>query len=317
MKILSPKIIPKNANIQSILASSKLRLIRLVLNNPVRKKAQSILLETKEATLQGFYTEKKAAETLFILFHGWEGSANSTYIQLLANSLYKHKNASIFRLNFRDHGDTHHLNKDIFHSCRLTEVLLSVKKIIQKFPHKNIILCGFSLGGNFSLRVAEKAYEYGIDIDKVFAISPPLNPKNSMLAIEKSSFYANYFMHKWQRSLAKKAKVFPEYFDDDQYKTIKTLEKLTDLLIIGHSDYNNTDEYFQGYQITEKILKNIKIPCHIITAWDDPVIPFADFMVADKKQSIQLVTCKHGGHCGFVNVWTMHSWIEDYIQENT
>ena len=317
MKLVSPKITPKNKHAQSILASSKIRLLRLLGNNPVNKNAKSVLLESEIAILQGFYSGNNNADTLYILFHGWEGSANSTYIQLLANSLYKNKQASVFRLNFRDHGATHHLNKEIFHSCRLTEVVLSVKKIIQQFPHKNIVLCGFSLGGNFALRVAEKAYEYKIRINKVFAISPPLNPKNSMIAIQSSAFYSKYFMHKWQKSLAKKAKVFPQYFDDNQYKSIKSLEKLTDLLIIRHSDYNSTDEYFHGYKITADTLKNIKIPCHIIAAWDDPVIPFADFMVTEKKPNINLVTSKFGGHCGFINIWTMQSWIEKYIAENT
>ncbi len=317
MKIINPKITPKNRHIQSVLASSKLRLLRLVGNNIIKKKQQSVILENKEAKLQGFYTKNDQADTLFILIHGWEGSAHSTYIQLLANHLYKKNKTSVFRLNLRDHGDTHHLNKEIFHSCRLTEVVLAVKEIIQLYPHQKINLCGFSLGGNFCLRVAEKADEYDLPLHKVFAISPPINPKNSMLAIEKSSFYANYFMHKWQRSLAKKAKIYPQYFDDNQYKTTKSLQKLTDLLIIRHSDYNSIDEYFSGYQITTERLKNIKVPCHIITAWDDPVIPFADFMVADKKQHIHLITCKYGGHCGFINGWTMQSWVEHYITDKS
>jgi len=317
MIICDPGIRPKNKHLQSILASSKIRLWRLRKDNPVVRQAKEVILQTKEAKLQGFYTANKNKTNLYILLHGWEGSAQSTYIQLLANSLYTEKQASIFRLNFRDHGETHHLNEELFHSCRLDEVLQAVKQISEKYPHKNLYLCGFSLGANFSLRVAAKAYSLGVQLTMVFAVSPPVNPKNSMKSIEKSSLYANYFMKKWKKSLSIKQKIFPKNFDGHQYKSIKSLDKLTEILIVKHSDYNSTDEYFAAYQITQEIIDQIKTPCHVLTSWDDPVIPIEDFKILQDKKNIQLVTTKQGGHCGFINSWKMHSWIEQYIIKNS
>jgi hypothetical protein len=313
MIICNPGIKFKNKHIQSILASSKLRLLKLRKNNPIKQHSKEQILETDDAKLQGFFSRNKDSQKMFILIHGWEGSADSTYIQLLANSLYTKGNASIFRLNFRDHGETHHLNKDIFHSCRLNEIVQAVQQIIHKFPHKNIYLCGFSLGGNFSLRVASKAYSENIKLSKVFAISPPINPKKSMIAIEKSGLYSKYFMRKWQKSLEKKQRVYPKSFSNSHYKKIKSLDKLTEMLIIQHTEYDTTDQYFQGYQITDEIVDQIKTPTHIITSWDDPVIPFEDFEFLENKQNIKLVTTKHGGHCGFINSWKLNSWVEQYI----
>jgi predicted alpha/beta-fold hydrolase len=319
MIICNPGIKPKNKHLQSILASSKIRLLRLQRSNPVKEFSKQELIKTAEATLEGFYTanKKQNNEKLYILLHGWEGSVNSTYIQLLANTLYKEKEASIFRLNFRDHGETHHLNKGLFHSCRLSEIVDSIKTVTDKYPHKKIYLCGFSLGGNFCLRVAAKADEKKIKLTQIFAVSPPINPKNSMKAIEASSMYNAYFIKKWQKSLSKKQQLHPEIFDSYQFKQIKSLDKLTEVLIISHSAYNTTDEYFEGYQITDEIIDNINIPCHVITSWDDPVIPFKDYLTLEKKQNIKLVTTKHGGHCGFINSWTLHSWIEQYIVKNS
>lgn len=316
MIICNPGIKPKNRHLQSILASSKIRLLRLKNNNPLKTLSKQVILNTTDAKLEGFYTNNNS-DDLFILLHGWEGSSQSTYIQLLANTLFEKKKASIFRLNFRDHGDTHHFNEDLFHSCRLLEIVEAINQIIELYPHKNVYLCGFSLGANFSLRVAAKAYSQGIKLTKVFAISPPINPKNSMLAIEKSSLYSKYFMKKWQRSLAKKQLAHPANFEDYKYKQVKSLDKLTQMLIIKHSEYASTDEYFDAYRITEEIINEIKIPCHVLTSWDDPVIPFEDFMVLEKKQNIKLVTTKHGGHCGFINSWKMTSWVEQYIIENS
>lgn len=317
MIICEPGIKPKNKHLQSLLASSKIRLWKLRKNNPVLQKEKEEIIQTKEALLQGFYTANEKADDLYILLHGWEGSAQSTYIQTLSNTLYKEKNASIYRLNFRDHGDTHHLNKDLFHSCRLNEVVQAIKHISKEYPYKNLFICGFSLGANFSLRVAAFADRAKIPLKSVFAVSPPINPKNSMISIEKSHLYSNYFLKKWKKSLAKKQALYPESFDTNQYKSIKSLEKLTEMLILKHSDYNSTDEYFAGYQITQKILDQIKTPCHVITAWDDPVIPFDDFKLLQNQTNIQLVTTKQGGHCGFINSWNLNSWIEHYIIKNS
>lgn len=316
MLICNPGIKPKNRHLQSFLASSKIRLLRLKKYDPIAILSKEIMLATADANLQGYFTKNNNSDNLYILLHGWEGSVNSTYIRLLADTLFKQKKASIFRLNFRDHGDTHHLNEDLFHSCRLNEVVDAIKLITEKFPHKKIYLCGFSLGGNFSLRVAAKVYKQGIKITKVFAISPPINPKNSMLAIEKSTIYSNYFMKKWQKSLRKKHKLYPKLMEEYDYKNVVSLDKLTRLLIVEHLDYKTTDEYFADYQITEDILEQIKIPCDVLASWDDPVIPIDDFLVLEKKQNIKLVTTKFGGHCGFINSWKMNSWIEQYIIEN-
>jgi len=317
MIICDPDIKPKNKHLQSILASSKIRLLRLRRNNPVNNQSTHIILDTNDAKLEGYYTNKSNSQNLYIILHGWEGSANSTYIQLLANTLHKDKKASIFRLNFRDHGETHHLNEDLFHSCRLDEIVEAVKQITENYPHKNVYLCGFSLGANFSLRVASKAYKEGFKLKKIFAVSPPIVPKNSMIAIEKSFLYSTYFMRKWQKSLRKKQLHFPHNFKDDKYKKIKSLEVLTQAMIINHSEYESVDEYFADYQITDNIINNIKVPCDVITAMDDPVIPYSDFDILENKKNINLITTKEGGHCGFINSWKLTSWIEQYIVENS
>ena len=59
----------------------------------------------------------------------------------------------VFRLNFRDHGDTHHLNPGLFHSCRLEEVVHALADLQDRLQARRWCLAGFSLGGNFSLRV--------------------------------------------------------------------------------------------------------------------------------------------------------------------
>jgi predicted alpha/beta-fold hydrolase len=69
-----------------------------------------------------------AGRRVAILLHGWEGSAEATYVLSLGSLLLSH-GFDVVRLNLRDHGATHHLNREIFHSCRLPEVVGAVRAL--------------------------------------------------------------------------------------------------------------------------------------------------------------------------------------------
>jgi len=132
-----------------------------------------------------------------VLLHGWEGSVNSSYILANWARLYQ-AGFDVFRLNFRDHGDTHHLNPGIFHSCRLDEVINALRDLQDRLQAGPWFLAGYSLGGNFSLRVALNAEQAGLNLAQVVAICPVINPANAMSAMEQGlRFYEWYFERKW------------------------------------------------------------------------------------------------------------------------
>jgi predicted alpha/beta-fold hydrolase len=104
----------RNGHVQTILASSPFRAWG---KNPMCDAAREMIIKTPEGVrLQGYYScqESKTAVGLVILLHGWEGSVDSTYITCTGKALYR-RGYDIFRLNFRDHGDSHHLNPGIFY----------------------------------------------------------------------------------------------------------------------------------------------------------------------------------------------------------
>ena len=67
-----------------------------------------------------------------LLLHGWEGSAESSYMRQTAARLLE-RGFATFRLNFRDHGDSHHLNEAIFHSNRIEEVVFAARDVARRF----------------------------------------------------------------------------------------------------------------------------------------------------------------------------------------
>ena len=110
----------RSGHVQTMLSSSGVR--RLLLP----KRAQTVLQGSEPVVvnggdgvrLTGAYTAQRthsSSRGLAVLFHGWEGSVDSTYV-LQTGSRLLADGWDIFRLNFRDHGDSHHLNEALFHS---------------------------------------------------------------------------------------------------------------------------------------------------------------------------------------------------------
>lgn len=249
------------------------------------------------------------APTMAILIHGWEGSAESLYMLSLTAALLA-EGIDVFRLNLPDHGDTHHLNEGIFNSTMVPEVLSGLEDLQRRYPSKSYSLIGFSLGGNFALRVAARALERRIDLDRAIAFCPVLHAQrsNKVLNSRSNFVYGQYFVHRWKRSLRKKLEYFPKYQYGDQLATMKSLDEMNQRLIPNYTEFNDVDRYFEAYAITGSVLAETSCPCFLHFAKDDMMIPWHDIEHLAENPSLDVTLTEHGGHCGFISNWRFDSW---------
>lgn len=250
---------------------------------------------------------------LVILLHGWEGSSDSLYVLSLGSELFA-RGCDVFRLNFRDHGGSHHLNPELFHSCRLPEVVGAVHSLQRQHPDQRITLAGFSLGGNFALRVAAQAAVAGLRLEQVFAVCPVLSPHSTMVAMERSlQIYQHYFIEKWRRSLRLKQQLFPQLYDLRAILAERSLRTMTSLLVERYSEFPDLDAYLHGYAIVGEVLARLEVPSHVLIALDDPIIPAADLRDLARTRHLDIVPTPHGGHCGFMEGLRSASWADRQI----
>lgn len=253
------------------------------------------------------------APALVILLHGWEGSVDSNYLLSTALALDA-AGFETFRLNLRDHGPTHHLNEGLFHSCRLAEVVDVVAQIRAAHGAGPVFLIGFSLGGNFTLRVARVAPDYGFQLTRAVAVSPVIRPRHVLDALEDGwPVYHHYFIHKWRRSLRIKQALFPQTYELSQWLRLNTLRAQTEWLVEHLTPFPSLDAYLEGYSIAGDYLAGLETPSLIITAVDDPIIPVSDFHDLPRGPMLDIELLEHGGHCGFIDSWRMDSWIEQRL----
>ena len=307
-----------NAHVQSLLASSGLRRAAARMRFPDMHAASSeVILDCGDGVrLQGFHSVQSAlpqARGLAVLLHGWEGSVQSSYLLVSAGRLLA-AGFDVFRLHFRDHGDTHHLNEGLFHSCRIDEVVGAVRAVQQRYTPRRLVVAGFSLGGNFALRVALRAPAAGIELAHAFAVCPPLDPAASLRQIEIAPWmYERYFIAKWVESLRRKQALFPQRYDFAEWLKRPTLRDLTARMVAGYTSYPTLEDYFNGYSIAGDRLAGLAVPTTIVTSSDDPVIPVGDYHGLRLPGCAEMILTDHGGHCGFIEDWRLKSWIEDLL----
>lgn len=306
----------RNRHVQSVLASLRLRL-RLQRARGTRLEASARPCELNcgdGVRLKGFHSPhtSTSARGLVVLIHGWEGCHQSVYLHSMASALYAH-GFDIFRLNLRDHGGTYHLNRGVFHSGLLDETLAGVRDVMRRFGNGlDLYLVGFSLGGNFALRMARYGPARGVTPRHTVAISPMISPRESLSYLDDSALiYRRYFLRKWRASLDAKSRAFPGEYDFSTARGMTRFSEINRHLAENFTPYATYQDYLDTYTLSADLFAGLETQVTIFAAEDDPIVPASNFLpLRDASHRLQVVLTRHGGHCGFVQNWRLESWAE-------
>ncbi|MBL6751520.1 MAG: alpha/beta fold hydrolase [Nevskia sp.] len=300
--------------LQSVLAAKSPRRRRWRrAGNRMEAAAQPQVLDCGDGVrLTGFHSRHAAApHGLAVLIHGWEGSHDSMYLYSMACHLYA-QGWNVFRLNLRDHAGTHALNAEPFHSARMDEVLGALRRIRELDGARPWCVTGFSLGGNFALRVGLLGPAAGLAPDLAIGISPSINPGATLEAIDTGpAILRRYFMDKWRKSLRAKQQAWPELYDFAAYRGERRFVDITRRFVADFTGFATAEDYLAAYTLTPAMLMRAPAPLAVVTAQDDPVIPFRDFAGLRAQGSvIAFDATRRGGHCGFIENLAMDCWAE-------
>ncbi len=313
-----PNPLVRNPHVQTMLASAQ-----QILPFDINTHSREIVLNLSAdggTRLQGFYSPQPAAppKGLVVMFHGWLGSANSSYNRAVGGDLFQ-RGYSVFRLNLRDHGGTEAWNEAPFHGARLEEVVQAVTAVGKLEPDTPLYVLGYSMGGNFALRVALHASQSPIpSLRHVIAVSPSIDPKATVEAIDTSfPLYSFYFGKKWHRMIRAKKAAFPHLYSDfDEVLHIKNSYEMGEWFITRYTEFPDSDSYYHSYAVTPAMMKTVTIPTTIITSKDDPIIPIADFepFRTLDNPNFTLSVQPFGGHVAFMDILPIRRWLVDVIE---
>ena len=309
-----------NRHVQTILASVGPRRTRIRKAFAQHQKvAQTVIVSCHDGIrLSGELNlcAAQPASRLVVLIHGWEGSSDSSYMLSMTTRLLV-AGIDVFRLNLRDHGDSHHLNEGIFNSTLVAEVVSGLEDLQTRFKYPENFLVGFSLGGNFALRVAALALNSSLQLSKVIVFCPALHAARSNRELNSLAnyVYGQYFVRKWKKSLLKKLEYFPHYEYRDSLANMKTLDDMNRQLVPIYTPFATMEEYFEAYAITGDVLARTVCPCYLHFSRDDMMIPYQDIELLADNPHLHITLTEKGGHCGFLMNWKLDSWQDVRVLE--
>jgi predicted alpha/beta-fold hydrolase len=241
---------------------------------------------------------------VLVLVHGLEGSSASNYMLGIAEKAYQH-GFHVIRLNQRNCGGTELLTPTLYNSGMSSDYRAVFEELSSNDRFSRIFFAGYSMGGNL---VTKMAGEFGSAVPKallgVAAVCPSINLAACADELERRNnyFYQRHFVAGLMSRYARKVELFPQRYSPDGFGPIRSVRQFDDLITAPHFGYRDAQEYYEAAG-AKCVIDKIRVPMLLITAQDDPFVPFAATRASgvDKNPAIVFRAPKHGGHCGFIS----------------
>ncbi|QOD61496.1 alpha/beta fold hydrolase [Polaribacter haliotis] len=266
------------------------------------------------------------SKTLVLLIHGLEGSSESKYIASNSNYLNS-KGIDTVCFNLRGCSGEDNLLLATYHSGKTEDVEFVVNYLLENYNYKNIVLVGFSLGGNLTLKyLGENNKNLPSEIKGGIATSVPVDIASAEIEMEKlkNKLYMEVFFKTMKNKLLEKAHKFPEYqLDKDKLFKATKFKHLEHLYTVPVFGFKNPRDYWEKAS-SKPYLSKIDRPTLLINAKDDTFLSLDCYprKEALKSEKFFLEIPKYGGHVGFMSSFnaTENNWLEKrigrFIEEN-
>ncbi len=253
------------------------------------------------------YASKKTKK-LVVLLHGLEGSANRPYI-LGSAKAFNNNNIDACAINLRSCSGIQNNLYRSYHSGATEDLETVLKHIITSKSYDTIILKGFSLGGNITLKYLGTAKNIPEQIKAAIAVSVPCFLYGSMLELHKYNnlLYKIKFKRNLLEKLRQKQQLFPDKISDSEINQIKTLKDFDDIYTSKAHGFDNALDYYEKSSSLPH-LKNIDIPTLLINAKNDSFLSPECYpiCIAEKNKNLFLEMPNYGGHVGFFDKKNVH-----------
>ncbi|WP_196893890.1 YheT family hydrolase [Aureivirga marina] len=262
---------------------------------------------------------------LAICIHGLEGSSESKYMKSTIKTLNKHHIDAV-AINLK--GCSGELNHQFsaYHSGMTSDVEDVINHILDNYSYEKIVIIGFSLGGNLTLKYIGERGIINNKIKAAVAVSVPCDLHDSAieLAKTKNRIYMNVFLKTLKAKLIEKARRYPEKnINIEQVEKIKNFYDFDNLYTAPAHGFKDAEDYWKKSSSIH-FLPNIQTPTLLINAQDDSFLSKTcfPFEIAKENPYFFLETPIYGGHVGFNTSfnekkykWSEHRILK-FIQEN-
>lgn len=244
----------------------------------------------------------KQTQTCIIVFHGLEGHAGRPYI-LGTAKIFSESGCDCCAPNYRScSGEANRLFSS-YHSGRTEDVQAVIEHVLSKGQYQNIILKGFSLGGNLVLKYTGEN-QFPHELKATIAISAPVDLEGCMYQLHKprNFVYSTDFLLTLKQKLRNKQPDYPDRISENEIRKIKTLKAYDDYYTARANGFASALDYYQKSS-SRRLLQEIRIPVLLINSANDPFLSESCYPreEAGKTENLFLEIPRYGGHVGFLD----------------
>ena len=255
-----------------------------------------------------------------VMVHGLEGSSESAYMRGLAEKAFV-SGMNVLRVNQRTCGGTEALTPTLYGSGLSGDYRAILEELLGRDRLPALYFAGYSMGGNLVLKMAgELGAAAPPELRGVCAVCPTMELEACVEAIEGpgNALYQWNFVRGLKARMRRKARLFPGCFPLDGLERLRTLREFDDAITAPHFGYRDAADYYYRASAC-RVVRQVAVPALILTAQDDPVVPFRIFEGPEVRgnRQITLLAPEHGGHCTFISRWAgwERFWAEARVVE--
>jgi len=249
-------------------------------------------------------TGKPRKAPVLLVVHGLEGSADSNYMRGIAEKAF-HRGFHVVRLNQRNCGGTEKLTPTLYNSGMSGDYRAVLEELSAGDGFERIFFAGYSMGGNLVTKMAgEFAGDVPTALRGVCSVCPALDLSACADALDRKDnyLYSHHFVKGLLARYARKVKMFPDRYSPNGFGPIRTVREFDDAITAPCLGFRDAEEYYEAAG-AKKVIADVRVPMLMITAEDDPFVPYVSFLAAgvEKNPCIQFVPTEHGGHCAYIS----------------
>jgi uncharacterized protein len=259
---------------------------------------------------------KRADAPAMVIVHGLEGSSDSNYVLGIAEKAFA-RGYHVVRMNQRNCGGTEKLTPTLYNSGMSGDYRAVLEELAGVDGIREIFFVGYSMGGNLVMKMAgEFAGEPPAELRAVCTVCPAMDLAACADALERREnvLYQRRFVAGLLSRYERKCGLYPDrYAGAHGLGKIRTVREFDDAITAPSAGYRDAEDYYEQAS-AKKVVGQVRVPMLLITAKDDPFVPYESFVAAgvEKNPWIRFAAPLHGGHCAFIS---SHSGVERFWAE--
>jgi len=258
-------------------------------------------LELSDGDFLDLDWSRQGASRVAIIAHGLEGDSRRPYVLGLARALQR-RGWDTVAWNLRGcSGEANRLPRS-YHSGASGD-LAAVVEHVGRFSYDPLVVCGFSLGGNLTLKFLGEGHPAAGRVAAGAVVSVPCDLRGAAERLEApdNALYLRRFLKTMLQRMADKRLRFGPMIPNAPAGEIRNFREFDDRFTAPLHGFRDAEDYWARCSAAG-FLDGIRVPVLLLNAADDPFLSPGCYPreAARRNSRVMLEIPDSGGHVGFV-----------------